>query len=102
MPRLDQLNYFNVSNANKQEGFKANSVNGSSFDKANFLFQHALQFNAEFQAKISYIFKRSGFRVYGSIKSNILRIAQKIRLNNGNLYQIDDMIRASVIVDENQ
>ena len=42
-------------------------------------------------------FKKTDFRVYGGLKTNISRIADKIKENGGDMFRVYDMVRATIV-----
>jgi len=64
------------------------------------LFFHALENNWLFQTVLRNKFKKTRFKVFGNVKSNIVRIEQKIEEEGGNLGKLTDMIRATIVVDD--
>ena len=98
MPRTDQLPFYNHSSAFKSNEI-LNLLEGSDFDRALFLYQHALQYNWSFQAKLRKAFKKSPFTVSGEIQSNLIQIAQQIS-NNYYMFKVSDMICGTVTVQD--
>lgn len=101
IPRTDQLLCFTTCACWKDENLKE-YLFGSPFEKAYFLYRHALEFNYKFICEIRHVFRRTSFLVTGGIKSNLIRIAQKIESNDFELegpFRVTDMLRATVKVE---
>ena len=81
----------------------SSKLNGGPFDKAYFLYCHALEYSSKFMLFLTTTLKHNHFKISGGIKSNLIRIANKIISNPieyGNPFGVRDMIRATITVDE--
>jgi hypothetical protein len=70
------------------------------FEHAFFLYQHALEINWRFMVLMRGLCDSNCGTLKGTIKSNLVRITQKIQDNKGNPFSITDMVRATITVDE--
>ena len=107
MPRLDQLNAFlKDSNTMKNKDMIKLLDSPSNFDKAIFLINHALEYNWQFQMVIRNAFKKFELtmRLTGNLKTNLMRIKNKIEYENkennseDGVMRVKDMIRAKIMI----
>jgi len=97
IPELSQLIGFFDSNAIRSPEVRK-LIKGGPKEKAYLLFFHALENNWLFQTILRNKFKNTNFEVFGNVKTNIVRIEQKIEEEGGNLGKLTDMIRATIVV----
>ena len=101
IPTLDKLSGFVLfSYALKNESAKLMLETLSPIEQAYFLYKHALPLSNDFVSKMSNYLKsmlcRTKFK--GGLKTNIVRIAEKIKEINS-FYRITDMIRGEITVE---
>jgi hypothetical protein len=75
-------------------------IDGTPLENAYFLYQHALELNWKYILELQGLCDANYGRVDGLIKSNLARIAQKIRENENNPFRIGDMVRARITVED--
>lgn len=66
-------------------------------DRAFQLKHHAIQYGTEFFILLKDAFKKSNYGFTGDIKNNMVSISKKIRTYG--IYNITDMLRATIYVD---
>ena len=105
MPRLDQLPGFQKQLPGMaQEAVE--QLKKGAFGKACFLYHYALEVNWSFTVLLQKLCDDNGVTVHGSLKTNLARIAQKIKRNkidqeaSFNPFRITDMSRATITVAE--
>jgi len=98
LPSLDELYKFKYSAAYKDADLRK-MLQGSPIEQAFFLNQHAMEYSWQYMIKLQTHFEDGDYKLEGGLKTNLVRITQKITEMNSP-YGVTDMIRARITVRE--